>query len=665
MHAKLKIGEFVIDHSRNLLSGPNGDLALEPKVVDVLFALAACPGEVVTRDALIDAIWKTEFGADERVTRAISLLRKAFADERGAPRYIETIPKRGYRLVAPVTPLASGQAVDAASGSIATEAREHHVAAAGPAVETPAAAAPSASQPLSRPWWHHYAAGVAAAIGLAGIAAFAWFDRSMAPPGHDVVQLEAFTVIDGQSAGSGVFAQQVHASLKRTLATNGVALFDAAAKKPAAASSEFSLSGSVERVGEELAVNLYFTNTANGHTLWSKRFKRPAAEAEILREEASVNTAFVATCALKERRAARLKPSLEAFKIYVESCDPAEAWADAARKRAVAQRLIAAAPDDPLGHALSALASAHLANADLKLTKDEAELMRSSALASMRRAREIDPDNKLAHIIELVMKPQAEQWRNVEALRLASDEHEAACGVYFRALRSMGRLKEALYTAERAAAETVLLPYPRTWHATVLMQMGRHDEAERLFEITQRTWPDDKSTRDYRFFNMMFYGDPNKAAALVGWIPERQVCNKAFIELRRRGGASRSDLDALEKTCMPANDSQRDYLIRMLAALGDIDGAYRAAGGRNFDWRGSTHFLFYPEMAPFRRDARFMPFIAKSGLLEAWLETGQWPDFCEDKDLPYDCKSAARQALNELGSEPGARSEIPQLNKTP
>src|SRR5262245_46822102 len=88
---KLKIGDFVLDPSRDLLSGRPGERSLEPKLVDVLLALAARPGEVITRDELIAAVWKTEFGADERVTRAISLLRKAFGDERDAARYIETV----------------------------------------------------------------------------------------------------------------------------------------------------------------------------------------------------------------------------------------------------------------------------------------------------------------------------------------------------------------------------------------------------------------------------------------------------------------------------------------------------------------------------------------------------------------------------------------------
>jgi hypothetical protein len=40
-----------------------------------------------------------------------------------------------------------------------------------------------------------------------------------------------------------------------------------------------------------------------------------------------------------------------------------------------------------------------------------------------------------------------------------------------------------------------------------------------------------------------------------------------------------------------------------------------------------------------------MPLIASSGLLEAWIATDRWPDFCRDSTMPYDCKAAAKQAL--------------------
>jgi len=72
---------------------------LEPKVMDVLVCLALRPNEVVTREELLDLVWEGNVVADEQLTRAISELRHAFNDEPGNPAFIETIPKRGYRLI--------------------------------------------------------------------------------------------------------------------------------------------------------------------------------------------------------------------------------------------------------------------------------------------------------------------------------------------------------------------------------------------------------------------------------------------------------------------------------------------------------------------------------------------------------------------------------------
>jgi TolB-like protein len=70
--------------------------------MDVLVALASRPGEMVGRDELIAAVWKHPHVTDEALSRCISMLRHALGDDRGQPRYVETIPKRGYRLVAPL-----------------------------------------------------------------------------------------------------------------------------------------------------------------------------------------------------------------------------------------------------------------------------------------------------------------------------------------------------------------------------------------------------------------------------------------------------------------------------------------------------------------------------------------------------------------------------------
>jgi Transcriptional regulatory protein, C terminal len=70
--------------------------------MDLLAFLASRGGHVVSRDEIIDAVWEGRFIAETTLTRAIADLRRALGDSQRAPQYIETIPKRGYRLVADV-----------------------------------------------------------------------------------------------------------------------------------------------------------------------------------------------------------------------------------------------------------------------------------------------------------------------------------------------------------------------------------------------------------------------------------------------------------------------------------------------------------------------------------------------------------------------------------
>ncbi len=79
--------------------------SVEPKVMQVLVALAARPGQVVTRDELLAAAWPGVFVSDDALQRAIREIRRAFGDDAEAARVVETIRKRGYRLIGTVEPL--------------------------------------------------------------------------------------------------------------------------------------------------------------------------------------------------------------------------------------------------------------------------------------------------------------------------------------------------------------------------------------------------------------------------------------------------------------------------------------------------------------------------------------------------------------------------------
>ena len=95
----MKIGQADVDFDAFEIKGPAGEHSIEPKVMQVLSVLVDNANDVVTRDQLIDEVWGVSYGGDERLSRAISLLRKSLGDTRGNHKYIQTIPKTGYKLV--------------------------------------------------------------------------------------------------------------------------------------------------------------------------------------------------------------------------------------------------------------------------------------------------------------------------------------------------------------------------------------------------------------------------------------------------------------------------------------------------------------------------------------------------------------------------------------
>lgn len=101
---RLRVGEFVVDVPRREVMAAKGHepTRLTIKSLHVLLALAGQQGKVVSREALLEWVWPDTLPTDDVLTQAIGQLRKAFGDDRDAPRYLETISKGGYRLLAPV-----------------------------------------------------------------------------------------------------------------------------------------------------------------------------------------------------------------------------------------------------------------------------------------------------------------------------------------------------------------------------------------------------------------------------------------------------------------------------------------------------------------------------------------------------------------------------------
>lgn len=163
---RLRIGERIVDVPLREVTPVEGGepVRITLKSLGVLLALAANPGKPVSRELLLEWVWPGTLPTDDVITQAITQLRKALGDERDRPRYIETIAKQGYRLVASVEWLGdSGEPV-------AVRTTAEHVA-------VPAAAAPSRARP--RWWWPALAAG---AVVLVAGGAWWWQSRDARTP---------------------------------------------------------------------------------------------------------------------------------------------------------------------------------------------------------------------------------------------------------------------------------------------------------------------------------------------------------------------------------------------------------------------------------------------------------------------------------------------------
>ena len=109
-----QVNDWRVSPRLNRLFRGNDARHVEPKAMDLLVFLAQDPGRVVSKEEIIETVWEGRIIADSALSRVIADLRRALEDDVHDPKYIETIPKRGYRLIADTQP----------AGQEGTEARE-------------------------------------------------------------------------------------------------------------------------------------------------------------------------------------------------------------------------------------------------------------------------------------------------------------------------------------------------------------------------------------------------------------------------------------------------------------------------------------------------------------------------------------------------------------
>ena len=386
--ASFRVGAWLADPATNELRRDADVVRIEPKAMNVLVILARRAGQVVTRETLMACAWPGVIVGDEALTQSIIKLRRALGDSPRRPAYIETIAKRGYRLIA----------------SVGTATPDGWPAR----VETPGRLpAPRRLRPPA------VAAGVVALLTLATVVLLRVHGSGQDPGAATEIpdllpRAElTLTVVPFEALGAGdhaYLARGITNDLVTELArVPGLRLVTAsvpAASPAGSRTSRYYVSGTVQRAGETLRINVHAVDGESGEPLWTERFERPygdlfAMQDEIIGRVATLLPGKLADAA-RMRTARRYTRSLAAYDDFMQAQALFLTRRLPANEEARTLYRKALAADPNFARAYAGIAMTHALDHVLDPSPaSEAALARALDLA--QTARMIDPDLAEVH----------------------------------------------------------------------------------------------------------------------------------------------------------------------------------------------------------------------------------------------------------------------------
>lgn len=296
-----RVADWRVDPIASRIQRGAVEVKLEPKVMDVLVYLAARPGVVISREELESSVWAGTVVGYDAVTGTMLKLRKAFSDDRRNPRVIETLPKKGYRLVAPVSSADDG----------------------GGEKSRASALTPTRLESRKRPLIRGAAAG---AVIVSLLAVLAWLTpwQETGPPaqrdrlsivvlpfenlGNDPAQqyfADGFTddLITDLTKISSLFVISRDSSFAYR---NETPVIHQVAKE---LKVRYVLHGSVRRAGGRVRINAQLTDTVTGKQLWAERYDSDLDDLFGLQDQ--INQKIVSALSLTLSQAERQRLALQ------------------------------------------------------------------------------------------------------------------------------------------------------------------------------------------------------------------------------------------------------------------------------------------------------------------------------------------------------------------
>ncbi len=279
------VGEWRVVPPDNEIHRTDDLVQLEPKVMALLVYLAENAGKTVSREELFDALWPGVVVSDDTLTQAVIKLRKALGDSAKNARYIQTVPKRGYRLC--------------------TEVRLRQGAAGKTRSNT------SGSR------------GLYAFLGLALfllVISVIYFSPGETPAPVKVVSVESVPtltvhpfVLLGGDESQAYLAQGLTFDLITDLSKlSGLwvigsrSIMGQKSDEPGKTAARYQASGEVQRMGDQLRVHVHLFDSDTGRQIWSERYHRPFDNLFQIQEEISSHIASTLSLKVSEAELQRL-----------------------------------------------------------------------------------------------------------------------------------------------------------------------------------------------------------------------------------------------------------------------------------------------------------------------------------------------------------------------
>jgi DNA-binding winged helix-turn-helix (wHTH) protein/TolB-like protein/cytochrome c-type biogenesis protein CcmH/NrfG len=527
----LRVGEWEIAPELNQISRAGVIVRLEPKAIGLLVFLAQRSGEVVSREDLLSALWPGVVVGDNALTQVVTKLRKALGDTARKPTYIESISKRGYRLIAAVRP------ADRPSP---------------PPEPVEVLAVPDSRVPSRRQV-------VAGAVAALAVASTVWFalrrtdDDAPSTPGRlsspAAHKLPTVTVRPIEAIGGDnekLIARGLTADLVSDLSkVSGLWVVSGEGapgsaqpegrKLPSTAPGHYALTGTLQSAGSTLRLQVRLVDADAGRELWSQRFEREvrdlfAVQDEMVRsilEQLPIKVSQAETESLARRYtrnvaayehflrgqtlllARRREQNELARRWYWKAIelDPAfaRAYAGLALTHALAYQL-GWEDEAALSRAVELAATAeqmdpHLPDTHWVIGFVETQRRRhADAIGHLQRALSMNPSYADAYALMGGIKTYTGQPTDgVALLRTALRLNPDAGSLYFlllgRALYFVGDHEQARVNLEQALARNADNVEARIYMALVLAQLGDRGAAQWQADEIRVVEPDFSATR--------------------------------------------------------------------------------------------------------------------------------------------------------------------------